>query len=205
MSLCLIIIAIVVAMTWSEGLWSNLLGFVNTLLAAIMATNLYEPAARFMEGKAPSLSYFWDYLCIWMLFAFLCGVLRAITEQISLTRVRFNKPVEIGGSAVFGFLTAWIVVCLFLFSLHTAPLVRSPFKGSFAAEPTSSNFFLSPDRLWLGFMQSRSEEGGALSRSTAVPFDPKSDYILKYGARRHQFSKMKTMTVDVRVAGRRRR
>lgn len=199
----LVIIAVIVAMTWSEGFWSNALSFINAIFAAMVATNVYEPAADFMEGKAPSLTYFWDFLMLWLVFAFSFGIFRAITEAISKTRVRFNKPADLGGRAAFGFLTAWIVVCLFVFSLHMAPLVRSAFGGQFAATPTSSNFFLSPDRLWLGFMQSRSQEGGALSRAEPVPFDPNSDFILKYGQRRQQFSEMPSMTVDSR--GRRRR
>jgi uncharacterized membrane protein required for colicin V production len=191
-----VIIAIIVSMTWTEGLWGNLLAMVNAIFAAIIATNLFEPAARFMEDKAPSLTYFWDFLMLWLIFAFTLGIMRSLTDAISLTRIRFKMPIEQGGRALFGLLTAWVVVCFFVFSLHTAPLVRNSFGGAFAESPTSSNFFLSPDRLWLGFMQSRSE--GAFAKGTPTPFDPQSEFILKYGQRRDNFGEMPSMTVDTR-------
>lgn len=192
----LVIIAIVVSMTWTEGLWGNLLSMVNAIFAAIIATNLFEPAAKFMDGRAPGLTYFWDFLMLWLIFAFTYGVLRSATDAISQTRIRFKMPVEQGGRAVFGLLTAWVVVCFFVFSLHTAPLVRNSFGGAFAESPTSTNFFLSPDRLWLGFMQSRSE--GAFAKGTPTVFDKESEFILKYGQRRHNFDKLPGMTIDTR-------
>ncbi len=190
------IIALIVSMTWSEGLWGNLLSLINAIFAGIIASNLFEPVAVFMEKRAPSLTYFWDFLMMWMLFAVSFAILRAMTDGISLTRIRFRMPVEQTGRALFGFLTAWVVVCFFLFSLHTAPLVRNSFGKAFAASPTSANFFLSPDRLWLGFLQSRSK--GALATSTPNVFDPQSEFILKYGQRREQLSKMAGLTVDTR-------
>ena len=112
---------------------------------------------------------------------------------MSKTRVRFKKPVEQFGRVIAGALTGWVVVCFFLFSLHTAPLGRTSFGGAFQKDPTSSNFFLSPDRLWLGFMQSRSE--GPLATSPPNPFDPNSEFILKYGERRHRFEDLPTMRI----------
>ena len=85
------------------------------------------------------------------------------TDSLSRYRVRFRMPVEHTGRVVFAAWTGWVILCFVVFSLHTAPLARSPFRGGFAQEPLSNNFVgLAPDRIWLGFMQSRSE--GALSR-----------------------------------------
>jgi hypothetical protein len=84
-------------------------------------------------------------------------------------------------------------VCLFLFSVHTAPLARTCFGGAFQATPTSSNFPLSPDRLWLGFLQSRSEK--ALAKSEPVVFDKDSEFIIRYAERRQRFSEIPTMRV----------
>ena len=39
-----------------------------------------------------------------------------------------------------------------------------------------------PDRQWLGFMQNRSR--WALSKFNPREFDPKSEFIFKYGSRR---------------------
>lgn len=195
-----VIIAIIVAMTWSEGLWGNLLSLCNAVLAATIATNLFEPAADFMEGQAPGLTYFWDFLCFWMLFAFLFGIFRAITDQVSPTKVRFRIPLDVAGGGICGVLTAWVVVCIFVFSLHMAPTKRTSFGGAFGDSPTSSHFFMTPDLLWLGYAQSRSE--GALSRSEPRVFDEDSEFILKYGQRRQDLSGLPGLTVDSR--GRRR-
>jgi uncharacterized membrane protein required for colicin V production len=192
----LVIVALVVSMTLSEGLWGNALSMINAIFAAFIATNLFEPAADFMDGQAPSLTYFWDFIMMWLIFAFTFGILRTITDQISPTRVRFKLPVEASGTILFGLLTGWVVVCFFMFSLHTAPLVRNHFGKAFGSAPDASNFFLDPDRLWLGFMQSRSK--GALSTSEPNVFDPQSEFILKYGERRQRFSELSGLTVDSR-------
>lgn len=192
----LVIIALIVSMTLTEGLWGNFLSMINAIFAAIIATNLFEPAADFMDGQAPSLTYYWDFLMLWLIFAFSFGILRSITDQISTTRVRFKMPVEASGRILFGLITAWVVVCLFIFSLHTAPLVRNHFGGAFGKSPDASNFFLDPDRLWLGFMQSRSK--GAFATSEPNVFDPQSEFIMKYGERRQRFSELEGLTVDTR-------
>jgi hypothetical protein len=192
----LVIVALIVSMTLTEGLWGNVLAMINAIFAAIIATNVFEPAADFMDGQAPSLTYYWDFLMLWLIFAFSYGILRAITDQISTTRVRFKMPVEASGRILFGLLTAWVVVCFFIFSLHTAPLVRNHFGKAFGKAPDASNFFLDPDLLWLGFMQSRSK--GAFATSEPHVFDPQSEFILKYGERRQRFSELEGLTVDTR-------
>ena len=184
----LAIIIICIAMMLAEGLWSNTLSLINTIFGAIIATNYYENLADFFEGYFPTLTYWWDFLALWALFALSVGLIRELTDRLSRTRVRFKKPIEQSGRVAAAALTGWVVVCFFLFSLHTAPLSRNSFGGAFQETPTASNFFLSPDRLWLGFMQSRSE--GALATSPPNVFDPKSEFILKYGERRERYSKL---------------
>ena len=181
------IIAIIVSMTWGEGFWGNVLSFVNAIFAAMIATNLFEPVANFLERQAAGLTYFWDFLALWFVFAFSFGIMRVATDQFSEVLLRFKTPVELAGRAVFGLLTAWVVVCFFMFSLHTAPLARHSFGKAFGESPMATSFYMTPDRLWLGFMQSRSET--TLSRATPVVFDPDSEFILKYGNRRYQFCK----------------
>ena len=195
------IILIIVAMTRTEGFWGNLLLMFNAIFAAILASNLFEPAARFMDNQAGSFTYFWGFLCLWVLFAMIFAILRATTDQISETKVRFKFPVELPGGIIASLICGWIVVCFFLFSLHTAPLARTNFKNAFGTSPDASHFFMSPDHLWLGFMQSRSET--TFAKSEPSVFDPDSDFILKYGHRRERLENMPGMTVDTR--NRRRR
>ena len=188
---CLAIIAICLAINLSEGLWSNTVTLVNVIFAAVIATNCFEPAADFFTEQAPSFTYFAEFLSLWGIFILSLIIIRILTDKISRVKVRFKKPVEQGGIIVSGLLIGWVMVCFTVFALHLAPLKRNHFGGAFAKSPTSSNFFMSPDRLWLGFMQSRSE--GALSANPVNAFDPQSEFILKYGQRRQNFSKFSTL------------
>ncbi len=193
----LVVFFVCVAMMWNEGMWSNALTLVNVIFAAMVATNYFEPLADWLESQLSSYTYLFDYLSMWLLFALSVGIFRAATDAISKYRVRFRMPVEHTGRVLFAAMTGWVLVCFTCTTLHTAPLARTSFRGSFQATPKSNNFLgFAPDRLWLGFMQSRSQ--GALSQadqSTRSPypadqgkrvFDPRSEFILKYAARRQK-------------------
>jgi hypothetical protein len=188
------IFVICLAFLWNEGFWSNTLTLINVLLAGLVATNWFETAADFLETKLPTYTYLLDFLAFWLLFFLSYTVLRAFTDAISKTRIRFKMPIEKTGGIVSCCAVGWLMICLCLFSLHLSPLARTAFRGGFQAEPFSNNFLgLAPDRMWLGFVQSRSQ--GALSKSTPEPFDPNGELIFKYGSRRERFSK----ELEVRV------
>ena len=61
------------AMAIREGLWSNALMFFNVLLAAILATNYFEPVADYfdqmLDAKEHSWRYFMDFAALWAVFA----------------------------------------------------------------------------------------------------------------------------------------
>lgn len=186
---------ICIAMLWNEGMWSNCLTLVNVLLSAMLAMNLFEPLADFLDGKAPSFTFVWDYLSIWFVFFLSFIILRAATDQISKYRVKFIMPIEQAGRVISVVLIGWIMVSLALTSLHTAPLARTAVRGSFQAEPMSNNFIgFAPDRMFLGFIQHRSKN--ALSNNPATPFDERGDYIYKYGGRRQLFSEQEAIRVN---------
>jgi hypothetical protein len=176
------------AMLWNEGMWGNALTLINAILAAVIASNFFEPAADFMDKQAGSYTYLWDYLMLWGLFALSFLVLRAVTDAISPYRIKYKLPVEQAGRAFFALATGWLLVCFFLMALHTAPLAQTAFKGSFGTSPMA-NYFLgtAPDRIWLGYMQSLSR--GILSQGTPQVFDSDATFIPKYGSRRDNFSK----------------
>lgn len=181
--LLIVIIFICVALMWTEGMWANALTFVNTVFAALIALNFFEPVAGLIEKYARSYTYVCDFAAQWLLFIISLAVFRAITDQASRHAVRFKLPVEQAGRVIFALLTAWVFVCFATAAMHTAPLSRSPFRGSFEQEPLSNNFFgMAPDRMLLGFLRQRSK--GALQCKTMNPFDENGDYILKYGVRR---------------------
>lgn len=183
-----------IAMLWNEGMWNNCLTFVNTLFAALLAMNLWEPAADFLETRMPSFTYVIDFLAMWFIFFLSYIVLRAVTDALSDTQVKFKMPIEQTGRVVSVVAIGWLMVCFTLATLHTAPLARTAVKGGFQAEPMSNNFLgMAPDRMWLGFVQHRSKN--ALANGTPVVFDEQGEYIFKYGGRRELFSKQPTVRV----------
>ena len=182
---------ICVAFLWNEGMWSNCLTLVNTLMSALVAMNYWEPAADFLTEKMPTYTYLTDYLAMWLIFFLCVAVMRAATAFLSRTQVRFIPPIEQAGRVISVFLIGWIMVCFTLTTLHTAPLARTAIRGSFQPTPMANNFLgLAPDRMWLGYVQHRSQN--ALSNTTPQVFDPDGDYIFKYGERRRKFSELPT-------------
>ncbi len=136
----LLIFAICVAMLWNEGMWSNSLTLINVVLAALIATNYFEPAATFMDTKLPAYTYVWDYLMLWGIFFLAFSILRGVCDSLSKTQVKFKMPIEQAGRVLTSAAVGWIVICFTLMTLHTAPLARTPIRGSFQAEPMSNNF-----------------------------------------------------------------
>jgi uncharacterized membrane protein required for colicin V production len=164
LNLCLIIVFLVcVLMSLASGLWGNLIMIFNVILAALIATNYFEPLAGWLDDQMPSYTFFWDFLAMWGIFALAVVVLRAITDTLSSVKVRFKKPVELAGGLVCGAVVGWLMVCFTLFSLHTAPLAPFFIKGAF--NPAANMFFnLAPDRQWARFAQGQSDaENGPLS------------------------------------------
>jgi len=204
--LLLVVFLASVAMLWNEGMWSNAVTCVNVALAAMVATNYFEPLAAWLDHQMPSYTYLWDFLALWGLFTVTLSVTRALTDKLSRYRVRFKMPVEQAGRVLLAVWASWMLVCFVTMSLHTAPLALHPFRGSFQQEPLSNNFLgLAPDRQWLAFIHSRSR--GALSRGDAQAgspyaedagqrvFDPQGEFILKYGSRRANLEQEPEMRV----------
>lgn len=183
---------ICIAFLWNEGMWSNCLTLVNTMMSALIAMNYWEPAADFLESKLPTFTYVVDYLAMWFVFFLSIAIMRSVTAVLSRTQVRFIPPIEQAGRVISVFLIGWIMVCFTLTTLHTAPLARTAIRGSFQESPMSNNFLgLAPDRMWLGYVRHRSKN--ALANSTPKIFDENADFIFKYGERRRKFSEMATV------------
>jgi hypothetical protein len=195
-----------VAMHVREGLWSNAISFFNVMTAALLATNYFEPVADWLTAKWPAYTFFFDYLALWGLFCIILILLRTVTDRVSRVKVRFKLPVDWAGGIFFACWVGWIMVCFTTFSLHTAPLARSFLGGGFLAEPDESMFFgLAPDRQWLAFVHTLSLDGtgpdgqqGSLARGRGENeppeynvFDPRGEFILKYGASRARFEEIK--------------
>jgi hypothetical protein len=171
---------------FAEGLWGNAVRFINVLLAALLAMNLFEPLASKLEWWQPTYSYACDFLALWAVFCVFVIIFRAITDQLSKVQVRFHHVVNRIGGGVFAALIGWLVVAFTLTTLHTAPLGKTFFFDGFHS---GEAMFLgtSPDLQWLGFTQHVSD--GALCRSAAEEgeetcFDPDGEFLQRYDIRR---------------------
>ena len=203
-----LLFVIVAAALWFQGLWSNAVTLINLLVAMMLATNLWEPICTLIEGfGAESFTYLLDFVVLWFLFVFAFVFLRLISDLLSQTRVKFEMPVEMAGRSILAIWCAWLVVCFTAFSLQMAPLNSENPMGAWATPNQASFLFVSPDRLWLRFMQSRSR--GALARgnfsgashpsdqaANVEAFDPRSEFPLKYRDRRAKYAAAEAMRVN---------
>ena len=119
--LLLALMVLIVALLYPTGLWGNALNLVNAVIAALLATNFWEPVSSTIKGVMPSLVFVVDIFVLWLLFAGIFFGLRFATDAVSKVKVRFPKPVELGGNIFFAVWTAWVVVCFATMTLHTAP------------------------------------------------------------------------------------
>jgi hypothetical protein len=189
----LVIFAVCLAMIFNEGMWGAAVMFINVLLSAMIATNFFEPLARWLNKQQGSYTYLLDFISLWLIFCLSLVVLRILTDTLSRYRVRFKKPVDIGGGLFFAAWIGWTMMQFTLFTAHTAPLSRNFLGGDFQPEPDSNMFLgLAPDRNWMAFMHTMSKDG---SLGTGKQFDPNGEFILKYGTRRKIFESQQEIRV----------
>ena len=179
---------VVFASLVANGLWTNMLMTINVMLAILVAGNYYEPLAAFFDKQWPKYTYLWDFVSLWMIFGLTFMILRAATDQLSKVRVRFRKPVEIGGGILFALGTAASMMSFTNFTMHTAPLARNFMRESFQPDPRVPG----PDarvRAMYGITSA-----GSLSRWKPNVFDadPQNPFVYRYGWRRAEFEKQLT-------------
>ncbi|GEM_PF-790716 len=212
-TLILVVFFIVVAAAlWFTGFWSSLISTVNIILAACFASAFFEPVADQLEYSSGAMSksyaYLWDVIALWLLFFVAALVIRSLTESFSSVRLRFDPITENVGRSIMSCTAAWFFICFLHFTMMTAPL---PPNGN-----ATAGTLVSPDRVWLGFIQSRSR--GALSEYREMPlvqaytqpykllpgvaphpsdanldarvFDPRGLMPLKYQQRRERFGEL---------------
>lgn len=194
----LLIIIVPLAMIGRDGMWSNAIALVNVVTAALLAVNLFEPAATYLCEQAPTYVHVFDFLMLWGLFALFYGLMRLATDNISKTRVRFNILVDQLGGMFFSVWVGWVLVCFTAMTLHTAPMTRDYLFDGFKPEKALL-FGLAPDRLWLGFSQNMSQGGLSRLADPSDPekhvFDPKGEFIIKYATRRSIMEKAESIRV----------
>jgi hypothetical protein len=186
--LIIIVLFACMALLHAEGIWSNAIRLINTVTAALLAMNYFEPLAAWAEQSIkPEWSYIWDFISLWGLFVVFSMIFRTLTDRLSRVRVRFQDLVDRIGGAFFALWVAWVMVCFTMVSIHMAPLSLNCLRGSF--QPQEKMFGgLAPDRQWLAFTQKMSlgayqVTGTEAQRKKAV-FDPHGEFMLKYATRR---------------------
>lgn len=133
--LWLIIVGGCVGFLYREGLWSTFIRLVNVILAGILATNFFEPAARTMEDIiGPDLTYFYDFLAFWLVFVVSLLILHIATSFLSRVKVRFNLYLNQAGGIIVSLFVGTMMCWLFNFSLHLAPLGTKPFMMPLVSE-----------------------------------------------------------------------
>jgi uncharacterized membrane protein required for colicin V production len=199
--LAVIIIFASVAMIMPQGMWSGAISLINVTTAALLAINFWEPLATWIEGAGGNFTrrstYLIDFVTIWFLFAIIMTILKTVTDLLSKFKVRFIRPIDVAGGAFFGLWNGWVLVCFTMMTLHMAPLAREFLFGGFQPEKRMV-LNLAPDRQMLGFMQNISM--GAYSRgdATTYVFDPKAEYMVKYAARRKEYSMINSLMIPAK-------
>jgi uncharacterized membrane protein required for colicin V production len=156
----LFVLATCVAFLFRDGIWSNAVRLVNIVFAGLLTMNFYEPLAKFITEYSEDIrtwAPFMDFLAFWICFVGFAAILTAITDKVSRVRVRFLQVAERVGGLALSFCIGWIMVCIVLVSLHTAPLGQYPFLGCFQPQGSMYLGMLAPDREWLGFTKYQSE------------------------------------------------
>lgn len=191
----------VLASLYTEGMWGNAITLINTVTAALLATNFYEPTAVFLEGMSDtfrSYTYCWDYLTLWVLFAVFLLIFRALTDKICRVKVRFLKIADQIGSVIFACLVGWVLIAFTVFSLHTAPLAKNFLFGGFQADGKMMFGLVAPDHAWIQFTRSVSKN--AYARNPVQAFDPFNTFRSKYEMRRKEIeehvAKKNTLRVE---------
>lgn len=131
----LAILAAFIAFGLRDGAWGTFIRAWNLLFAGLLATNFFEPAARFLEDSIGSeLTYFYDFLAFWGVFAVFMVILHSLTAVISRVSVKFNIYLDRTLTVLSGLSCAGIFSALLAFSLHFAPLGTSPFGAALVSD-----------------------------------------------------------------------
>lgn len=149
-AILILIFILVAASNWWFGLWSNLIGLINVLLSALVASSFYQNLEFELLQLEGSYRMLWTFLAQWILFAVSYAVLRGITDSLSGMRLKFDTITEMAGRSLLALLMAWTFVSFASFTLQRAPLPESWFADGAQSQA------LGPDWLWVGFIRSRS-------------------------------------------------
>src|SRR3954468_5481991 len=184
------------AMTVREGVWSNTLTLINTIISGLVAFGFYSPIVAYLDEVATSgqHTYWLDFAIIWALFATTMLILRTLMVAASKTRLRFKHPIDSVGGPILGFLAAWVLAAFTLATLHTSPMPKNQFGGKLVySDADSASIITSPDAAWLRFIE-RVNPASGLGTDSTDKFSAKG-FVKIYTDRREKFDKAEGMIV----------
>ncbi len=198
---------LIVASTWWFGLWSNVVTLINLMIAALLASSLYQPMSQALKGIDDSYADLFDFIGVWAVFCIAMFVLRGATDALSAFRLKFDPLTEMIGRSLVSIWIAGVFICFAAFSMQIAPLPPS-FYGRETPATKPSEVGTMPDKLWLAFVQSRSRGALAASQSAGAGlpeyrlpdhpddegsdkrvFDPHGEFLFEMEDRRWKLSK----------------
>ena len=187
----LVVLMLVLGMTYaltSEGLWGAALAFFNTLFAALIAFNFYEPVAQLLVENASFMANFADLFALMILFIVPLFLFRLATETLAPAMVRFPTPVYHLGRLVFGAGASVVMMAMVILAFEVAP-VQKKMLGVFdySYKPFYGVRF---DRDFLAFFQYSSgytfaRNGAGSAGDSEFParpmlFDPRAEWLMNH-------------------------
>src|SRR5215208_7828633 len=99
------------AMTVREGVWSNTLTLINTIVSGLVAFGFYSPLVVYLDEEVTSgqHTYWLDFAIIWALYGATMVIVRSLFVAASKTRLRFKHPIDPVGGPIIGFIAAWVL------------------------------------------------------------------------------------------------
>lgn len=120
-ALVLLLLAGMTYALMSEGLWGAVLQFFNTLFAAIITFNFYEPLASLIASNISAVAGFADSVSMMLLYCISLIMLRLTTDSLAPAMVRFPMPLYHLGRIVFAVGGSAITLGMILLALQASP------------------------------------------------------------------------------------
>lgn len=192
------ILIVCLAFLQTEGMWSNILTTINITISGLVAMNYFEPLAKLLDENADWLTYWFDFIAVWLIFATCLGVLQRVSRMLSSVKVKFPKQIEQIGAFVSQLLVGYVLGSFMLATLHMGPFPWDMFGWApemVNNKPNPTVMGSSPDLDWLCFTNRVSK--GLLSRKSdgTYAFDPDSSFLIRYAARRKAIQESGYLTV----------
>jgi hypothetical protein len=204
-AITLLIMAVMAAVFWKQGVFTAFIMCVCVVLAGILAFNFWEPLADQLEPSLRNtpLRGLEDFLSLVGIFVVALGVLRLVANLLGNRTMEYPSWVGPLGGAFFGLVTGYLVSGFLVAALQMLPLDEKPFGFEPENGKESSDLVRSlmpPDLFWLSMMRHASENPFARRAATSADgqapefsptaFDPKRTFEWRYQNRRRSLGKL---------------